>query len=125
MGPIMDYVGQREFDRLTLDIYPEGNSTFNMYENGSSYVFSCSTTAKHIFVSIPPSGRSYFLKINENNGPWQIKLNDEVLPEIKDIREFESAETGWRYFTSDKKYTGILIPEGKVPETAYVTFERK
>ncbi len=125
MGPEMDYVGQIETGELTLDVYPEENCTFDLYENGSIHSFACSTNTKNIFVSLPACGKSYYVRINGASSPWQVKIGDNVVPEIKNQNEFRQAGFGWRFSGNGKKYTAIKIPENTIRDRTILTFERK
>ena len=125
MGPEMDYVGQKPTEELTLDIYPEESCRFNLYENGAVFAFSCSTNAKNIFLSLPACDKSYYLQINQASGPWEVRIDNIPIPEIKDPKEFGEAQLGWRFFGEGKKYSGIKIPKEKIVNTAIVTMEKK
>jgi len=125
MGPEMEYTGEKKPDELTLDVYPQENCEFTLYDNGNAHTLSCSTTAKSIFLSLPPCGKSYFVQINEASSPCEIRLGNSTAPEIKDLNEFKRSNTGWRYFGEGKKYTGIKIPESDIRDGLIMTFEKK
>ena len=68
--PLMDHVGQRSVETVTVDVYPSGESSFTMYEDdGISYQYRdgkisvtemrCSMTESAITVTIEPRKGDY------------------------------------------------------------------
>ncbi len=69
-GPLMDYTGQKPLDKLQLDVYPAGESSFTLYEDdGISYdylkgavaetLITCRKAAGTLSLSIAPRRGEY------------------------------------------------------------------
>jgi len=127
MWPEMNYVGEKEPNPITLDIFPDSLSSFIMYEddgtsseyeNGafSTTKFECIRTTDTITVRIGerkgayktmPSTRYYFLQVhNVVNKPIEVKRGSLVLQKCKTLKELETAIEGW-YYDTDKKIAYI------------------
>ena len=98
MYPQMNYDAERPADTLTLDIYPQGNSSFNMYEDDGltrehrKGAFATTllqvSTQKNITVTINTvkgyykgiyKQRSYQLHVHSGKAPSQVLLNGKAI----------------------------------------------
>jgi len=95
MGPVMDYVGQKPVDRLSLHVYPQGESRFTLYEDdGISFAYQqgevartesvCSADGQQVKLTISPrqgeyegmpAGRSYDVYLYVGTAPTQVSVN--------------------------------------------------
>jgi alpha-glucosidase (family GH31 glycosyl hydrolase) len=125
MYPAMNYDGERRADTLTLDIYPEGESSFDLYEddgltrdhrNGAfaTTLFEVDTT-KNIIVTINAAkgkydgmylDRVYNIELHTGNLPATVLINGKKLPQLSSAKALQKAGVGYYYDESDKK--GVL-----------------
>jgi alpha-glucosidase (family GH31 glycosyl hydrolase) len=119
VGPVMNYVGEKPTDPLTLDIYPSGTSSFTLYDDdGTSYDYEQGTFALTTFVCVeaedgimidigPARGKyksgldkSYILKVNNVVSPEEVRMGVNIIKRCASREEFESKTTGWWYDVS-------------------------
>ncbi|HEY5462132.1 MAG TPA: TIM-barrel domain-containing protein [Hanamia sp.] len=120
MYPQMNYDGERRADTLTLDIYPSGKSSFNMYEddgitreyrNGAFAKTSFEVNAaKDIDVNINAAKgnykgkyekRVYLLEVHSTN-PSSVLINNKSVKKFTSETAFEKAATGFYYDANEK-----------------------
>jgi hypothetical protein len=97
MWPDMNYVGQKPVDVLDLHIYPDGDTSFTLYEDdGESFNYlegavavtkiTSSAATNEVSISIGPRTGSYEgmpatrrfnLHIHADSAPVDIRINDE------------------------------------------------
>ena len=68
MGPVMQYVGEKQWDELELRVYPGADGTFTLYEDeGDSYNYE-----KGAYTLIPMqwNNRTRTLTIGERQGSY-------------------------------------------------------
>jgi hypothetical protein len=76
MYPAMNYDNEKPFDPVTLDIYPSGTSSFDMYEDdGSTQMYRKNAFAKTLIqVDAPPvtdaPGQAITVKVNPARGSY-------------------------------------------------------
>jgi alpha-glucosidase (family GH31 glycosyl hydrolase) len=115
MGPMIEYTGQKPLDSLTLDVYPNGESDFTLYEDdGETYdyesgafattLFKCRETKEGVELEINPSQgkyrgqpgqRAYMLQVRGITKPRGVKTGDTQLPELfrQTVSETAQSET--------------------------------
>jgi alpha-glucosidase (family GH31 glycosyl hydrolase) len=123
MYPSMLYDGEKPKDPVTFDIYPEGSTSFEMYEddgltreykNGAfaKTLIEVNNTEKETSVTVNPAkgeykdmpvSRKYVLQIHRQEAPKKVYLNGKKLKAYKNAEEFASAEKGWYFAPDDKK----------------------
>ena len=128
MYPSMLYDGEKPKDPVTFDIYPEGSTSFEMYEddgltreykNGAfaKTLIEVNNTEKETSVTVNPAkgdykdmpvSRKYVLQIHRQEAPKKVYLNGKKLKAYKNAEEFASAEKGW-YFAPDDKKSVVYI----------------
>jgi alpha-glucosidase (family GH31 glycosyl hydrolase) len=136
MYPAALYDGEKPKDELTLDIYPYGESSYNMYEDdGNTRQYQQGKFSQQEFKVVAPEGKAgdisvtigavtgeyqgqepmrvYQLHIHSRVKPEQVKLAGQNLTALKDLAAFEKAQSGWFY--SPEKYGVILV---KTPKTS-------
>lgn len=111
MWPEMDYVGQKPVARMSLHIYPQGDSDYTLYEDDgttfgystgevASTTFSCESNERQTVVRIGrrigqyagmPDKRSYDTYIYTNTKPSRITVNGETYKETAQARKMASS----------------------------------
>lgn len=125
MYPAMLYDNQRRADTLTLDVYPAGHSSFNLYEDDgltrkyregeyATTLIESQADATGITLRIHPvkghyngiyTRRVYLLDIHSRK-PASLTLNGIKLKPCRNLEAFEKSTAGWYYDPTDR--TGIL-----------------
>ena len=122
MYPEMLYDGHKPKDRLTLDLYPQGESEYTLYEDDGATrryqqgAFSRQKIAMRelggkVDVSIHPvegsydgqeAQRGYSLRIASRQRPSMVTLKGAALKEAAGSAEFEAMEAGWYFDAADR-----------------------
>jgi alpha-glucosidase len=124
MGPVMQYSGERPVDELTLLVYPDGASRFELYEDdGRSNAYlrgrhalttiECAARPAHVTVtigepagdrSVVPPGRRYVLRLRIEQ-PVGVTVDEHgELPR----REASGAGLGW--WVDAEGFTLVRLP---------------
>jgi alpha-glucosidase (family GH31 glycosyl hydrolase) len=131
MYPEMLYDGEKPKDPVTFDIYPDGNTSFEMYEDdGLTREYKNGAFAKTLIevntegtgtkvIVNPakgeykgmPESRNYIVQIHQLNTPKKIYLNGKKLKASKSKEHYDSAEEGWYYDPAD--HNGIIYIKTK------------
>lgn len=78
MYPYMDYDGQRRADTVTLEVYPSGHTSFNLYEDdGSTRAYKQGGYARTLIESIASSKREKLI-IHKSKGEYPDKYSQRV-----------------------------------------------
>lgn len=136
MYPQMNYDGEKKTDSLTLVIYPEGRSSFNLYEDdGKTRDFEKGASANTLIGVVKgktttviinaakgqykgqPKSRVYLLEVHNNTAPAQVLVNGLKLKVYADPAQFAAAKTGC-YFNAGEKQGTIHIKTSYLPVTA-------
>ncbi|MFL9484878.1 TIM-barrel domain-containing protein [Chitinophagaceae bacterium LWZ2-11] len=123
MYPQMNYDGEKRADTLTLDLYPAGKTSFNLYEDDGltrehrqgafAKTLIEMNAAKNITVTINAARgtytgkyekRAYVLQIH-TTAPVRVTVNGAPVKKYTSAAEFEKATTGFYYNADDKKGT--------------------
>lgn len=127
MYPQMNYVWEKPADVLTLDLYPYGDSAFDMYEDdGLSKDYRKGEFAKTLISMSAPKDkkgmitvhigkargdykgrlkeRAYELNVHAGEPPLQVSLNGTALKNITDA-DFKAGKSGWYFDPEQKKGT--------------------
>jgi alpha-glucosidase (family GH31 glycosyl hydrolase) len=117
MMPDMKYVGEKPIDPLMVDVYPEGTSTFTLYEDdGISYDYEkgeyCTTeyqavqragsvtldigTRKAPGAYVPPQ-RHYLFRVHTGSDPGKVYLDGTALEKQTLERALSASAGGWYY----------------------------
>jgi alpha-glucosidase len=117
LGPPMEYTEARPAGPMTLEVFPSGESSFEMYEDdGDTYEyeggafgktkFSCREFENRIEIEIGPTSgnyagmptkRVYNVVVYGTTCPKQVVLDGEILQPYEDKDRFEKTDTGWFY----------------------------
>ncbi len=126
MGPVVQHTGERPLDDVTLRIYPEGASRFELYEDdGRSHAyrrgqyalttFECATDRGAVTVrigaavgdrSVVPAGRRYRLELRMD--PPATVITDGLGPLPRRAGPDESG-AGW--WVNTRGFVGVRLPD--------------
>ena len=128
MGPDVNYADEKPLDPLTIDIYPEGKTSFTLYEDDglsrkyitenaySTTTFECDdqNTTVHFKVNermngnaavYAPVNRSYNLKFNHMESVGSVKVNSNIVDRVNTIEAYnDAAEAYWLDQQTDTVY---------------------
>ena len=134
MYPAMMYDRERPADTLTIDLYPFGKSSFNLYEDDgftrkhregqfATTLIEMNRAEKMTTLNIGEARgnydgkyaqRVYLIDIHRNTTPRSIKSNQKALKSFSTKTDFDKAEKGWYFDPNDRK--GIVhIKTGWLP----------
>lgn len=125
MYPDMNYVWEKPADVLTLDLYPYGETSFDMYEDdGLTRAYRKGESARTLITVKAPRGgegdvtvhigkargdykgrlreRTYVLDIRSAGEPQQVSTDGSVMKRIGE-EAFRTGETGWYYDPDDRR----------------------
>ncbi|RJQ73831.1 DUF5110 domain-containing protein [Pseudonocardiaceae bacterium YIM PH 21723] len=141
---INNHSEQAPGDRLTVDVYPSGATTFDRYEDdgvtrahrtGGSATQKISVLAdKDIAVNLgavngdyagKPAGRPYELTIHSGSAPGVVTLGGQQLSKLGSKAAYDAASTGWFFDQTDRG--GVLYvktPSVASGQSAVVTATR-
>lgn len=145
LGPSMEWIGQKPVDPLTLEVYPNGESNFTLYEDdGDTYAYASgaySTTllrsreldgavevvvdpAKGSYTGMPDK-RAYIVKVFGTTRPKAVLIGGRELARL-DSQQPERAASGWWYSVAWPGYSRAVIvkvPAASVREAVKVRLE--
>ena len=124
MYPDMNYVGEKPADVLTLDLYPYGNTSFNLYEDdGLTRDYKKGEFARTLISVSSPKGekgtitvdiakakgdykgryqeRTYLLDVRSESSPSNVTLAGKPLSAISP-EAFNAGQEGWYFDASDR-----------------------
>lgn len=124
---ITGHAQQKPGDRVTVDVYPQGDSSFSMYEDdrvtrasregkSATQKFEVSapkqgygTVAVRIGESVgdyagKPASRPYELTVHTGSRPNAVQADGGApLTQLRTKAEYDAAQTGWYYAESDRR----------------------
>lgn len=129
----MMYDWERPADTLTLEIFPNGKSSYELYEDDgltrehrkgvfATTKFEVNATNKTIDVTLNKAegdfkgslkNRIYLLNIRIKQSPKSLESAGKRIKKYKTLAEFEKADNGWFFDTSMRKGT-IRVKTEKV-----------
>lgn len=130
MAPVMNYVGEKPTDPLTLDIYPAGTSSFTLYDDDGTTcdyeqgifaltTFVCVEAEDGIIIDIGPArgayrsglDKSYVLKVNDVVSPSEVQMGGRIIKRYASQGELENETIGWCYDASKRV---VLVKLGPI-----------
>ncbi len=128
MYPAMLFDGEKPLDELTLDLYPQGQSTYTLYEDdGSTRRHEGGEFAEQaIAMQAPEQGsgdvrvridavrgqyagqlpqRRYALRVLSRQRPQSVELDGRALPALPDRAAFDAAAEGWYFDAAERRGT--------------------
>ncbi len=129
-GEWMEYTKQKPDDRLTLEVYPGGRSSFTLYEDDNeTYAYESGAFAQTTFLSeetedgvrvaiSPVKGdyagrvrrRWYRINVQSVGAPSSVSVSGRTLPELLSEEDLTGASVGWRYDLPKRRLT-VQLPE--------------
>ncbi len=121
MYPQMNYDGEKPLDTLTLDIYPSGKSSYQLYEDdGKTRAYkqnefaitniSCNQTSSSTIINIDAIKGSYANMLPQRNYVLQYSYNKKTLIQLLSIiKNFHRQQ----YHYSNEKNGLLVIDCGK------------
>ncbi|MFB7620670.1 TIM-barrel domain-containing protein [Kitasatospora sp. NPDC056181] len=129
MWPQMNYTGEKPVSTLTYDVYPRGNSSFNLYEDdGTTRAYQSGAFARQqVDVTAPASGtgdvtlavgaatgsysgkpasRGYEFTVHTAGAPTSVKVGAGTLTALGSKAAYDAASTGWYFDPADR--AGVL-----------------
>lgn len=99
MAPEMNYIGEKPFDPLTLDIYIHSKARFTLYDEEEIIPFQCEKENKNIILKIGAFSRSriYIVKFNRITLPKKIETTEGKISYRGNWDNFSNEKRGW-YF---------------------------
>jgi len=128
MYPEMLFDGEKPLDEVTFDLYPQGESSYTLYEDDGStrrYQKGESST-QQIRVQAPAQGsgpvqveiapvqgeyqgqlaqRRYGLRVLNRSAPTAVQLDGRTLPKLADAAALQAASEGWYFDGKERKGT--------------------
>ena len=104
LAPEMNYVGEKDWDPIIVEVYPEGESTFKIYDGDEEIDFTCqSDKGGLLIVSIQASSRprSYELQVYGKSRPTAVNIGGKSSPEAENAELLAAQEQGWWYDISE------------------------
>jgi len=125
MWPQMNYTGEKPVSTLTYDVYPRGNSSFNLYEDdGVTRAYQSGASARQqVDVTAPASGsgdvtiavgastgsytgkpasRGYEFTLHSAGAPTSVKVGATALTAVGTKAAYDAAATGWYFDPADR-----------------------
>lgn len=147
MYPDMNYVGEKPVDVLTLQLWPSGKSSFNLYEDDgvtrnykkgacAETKIEMDATSKQTVVTVRAAKgtfdkfckeRAYKLDIRATQAPATITLNGQTLTASSSKAELEKVEEGY-FFDATDRGGRLMVKTHKLPtdkETVVLIKEKK
>ncbi|MFF2042765.1 TIM-barrel domain-containing protein [Kitasatospora sp. NPDC058170] len=129
MWPQMNYTGEKPLGTLTYDVYPRGNSSFDLYEDdGTTRAYQSGAYARQqVDVTAPASGtgdvtlsvgaptgsytgkpasRGYEFTVHSAEAPASVKVGATTLAALSSKAAYDGASTGWYFDPADR--SGVL-----------------
>ena len=138
-APLMSFDGEKPLDPLTIEAYPQGSTSFTLYEddgtttgyqqnNYSTTKISCSGSMNgggtSLFVSESQgtftgklTERSYNIVFHYQNKPDSVLLNNIVITSVVDTTALAQVTQGWCWLANDRKGT-VRIKTPKIKTDA-------
>jgi len=119
LGPVMDYIGQKRFNPLTIEVYPHHKSEFVLYKEDSATNLNCVKSESRIEFSVDGENRQYILRFHNTERPKSVCSDGTQLKQGASKDEFETKNYGWWYdrnarilcvrFTGQKSALSIML----------------
>ncbi len=136
MYPAMLYDGEKPIDELTLDLYPQGESHYTLYEDdGNTRRYAQGESSEQEIVMRAPeqgsgevrvridavrgqyagqlSQRRYALRVLSRTRPRAVELDGRALPVVASAADLQSAAEGW-YFDPAERHGTLHVRTASV-----------
>jgi alpha-D-xyloside xylohydrolase len=110
MGPEIDYIGEKPFSPITLDIWLSTEAECTLYDDDerahTEEIVKChaSKRGNQTKLNVGASGKTYIAKFNKTSRPKHATLNAKDLPHVASLSDLEKADMGWYFDPSSVVY---------------------
>jgi len=87
LGPTMEYVEQKAFDPLTVEVYPCGKSEFVLQGDDERTHLECVKGKKRIDFAVDGKNREYMLRFHDTKRPRSVQMNGNEITPISDMKD--------------------------------------
>lgn len=108
MGPEMSYVGEKEFNPITLDIYLKDESKFTLWDDNETITFNGVRKEDRIVLTISESDKTYIGKFNKIGKPKKVETTKGKVSYIQRKKDFDKFAQGW-YFDDSILWVKISV----------------
>jgi alpha-glucosidase (family GH31 glycosyl hydrolase) len=135
----------RDRSQLDLDVYPDGDSEFTLYEDDgitrayaegaySRQAFACSASAGATTITIGPiagqydgrpGSRRYLLRLHGPGAPPEVAADDTVLEQRSSAGDLDAAPSGWCHDAALGGVTLVKTPPVPAGEASTVKLGRR
>ncbi len=121
MGPDMQYVGEKPFDPIELNIWLSSDAEFTLYDDDerahTQEIVKCQASRQgtRITLNVGASAKTFYAKFNKTTRPKQVSLDGKEIPHLASRHALEQAAAGWYFDTSSIVYAKFG-PSGKERE---------
>lgn len=96
MGPVMNFIGEKSFNPLTLDIYLDTKANFTFYDDEEIIEFQAAKEEKCIALKITPCRKDYVILLNRiKESIMAIEQNGIRVSQCHSRENLASAREGW------------------------------
>jgi alpha-glucosidase (family GH31 glycosyl hydrolase) len=107
------------YTNLTFRIYPDGNSTYDYYEDSQAAHRSISVTeefgANEVSITVPQLSTTSTLQVATTD-PTDVTLNSNSLTEYSTLDDLKTASSGW-YWDQDQQLTYVKLASSVASRT--------
>ncbi len=114
MGPFMNYVGEKPFDPITLDIWLTSQAEFTLFDDDerarTQEIVKCQAGRKgnQITLNLGASAKTFVAKFNKTGRPKNVRLDGKEISHLGSQQQaLEIADSGW-YFDSSAVYVKFV-----------------
>jgi len=121
MGPFMNYVGEKPFDPITLDIWLGSQAEFTLFDDDerarTQEIVKCQASRKgnQVTLNVGASPKTFVAKFNKTGRPKNVRVDGKEIPHLGSQQALESAESGW-YFDSSSVVYAKFVSAGSAKE---------
>ena len=114
MGPFMNYVGEKPFDPITLDIWLGSQAEFTLFDDDerarTQEIVKCQASRKgnQITLNMGASAKTFVAKFNKTGRPKNVRLDGKEIAHLGSQQALESAESGWYFDPSSVVYAKFV-----------------
>jgi alpha-D-xyloside xylohydrolase len=114
MGPFMNYVGEKPFDPITLDIWLRSQAEFTLFDDDerarTQEIVKCQASRKgnQITLNVGASAKTFVAKFNKTGRPKNVRVDGKEIPHLGSQQALDSAESGWYFDPSSVVYAKFV-----------------
>jgi alpha-D-xyloside xylohydrolase len=103
MGPEVEYIDEKPFNPITLDIRLTSEAECTLYDDDekarTQEIVKCQASKKgnQVTLNVGASTKTFIAKFNKTNRPKHVSLNGKEMSHLESLQALDKAELGW-YF---------------------------